>query len=66
MYHIGVMSAYKNRGVNAVIIYNSILNAMQTGVEYVETGPEIEDNIKVRSQWNFLNTVCINAEGVTV
>ncbi|MFA5302751.1 MAG: hypothetical protein WC395_08705 [Bacteroidales bacterium] len=51
MYHIGVMPAYQNRGVNAVIIYNSILNAMHTGVEYAETGPELEDNIKVRSQW---------------
>jgi len=51
MYLIGVMPAYQNRGVNAVIIYNSILNAMQTGVHYAETGPELEENIKVRSQW---------------
>ena len=51
MYHIGVMPAYQNRGVNAIIIYNSIVNAMKTGVAYAETGPELEDNVKVQSQW---------------
>jgi len=51
MYHIGVWPTYQNRGVNAIIIYNSIINAMKTGVEYAETGPELEDNIKIQSQW---------------
>lgn len=51
MYHIGVWPIYQNRGVNAIIIYNSIINAMKSGVEYAETGPELEDNIKIQSQW---------------
>ncbi|NLA15609.1 MAG: hypothetical protein GX877_03620 [Bacteroidales bacterium] len=51
MYHIGVLPSYQNRGVNAVILYNSILNAIKYGVEYAETGPEREDNVSVQTQW---------------
>ena len=51
MFHIGVLPAYQNRGVNAVIMYHSIVQAMKHGILYAETGPEREDNISVQSQW---------------
>ena len=51
MFHIGVLPAYQNRGVNAVIMYHSIQEAMKHGILYAETGPEREDNISVQSQW---------------
>ncbi|HHV41152.1 MAG TPA: hypothetical protein GXX61_07240 [Bacteroidales bacterium] len=51
MFHIGVLPAYQNRGVNGVIMHHSIVQAMKHGILYAETGPEREDNISVQSQW---------------
>jgi hypothetical protein len=42
---------YAGRGVNAVILNEGIQRAIDNGLEFAETGPELEDNESVKSQW---------------
>lgn len=51
LYLVGVKDAYKNKGVPAVIITHEMKMAIEDGVKYAETGPMLEDNIKVQSMW---------------
>lgn len=51
MYLIAVKPAYQGRGVNAVIINEGVKKAMEHGVHFAETGPELEENVNVQSQW---------------
>jgi hypothetical protein len=56
MYLIAVKPEYLGRGVNAVIMNEGIKKAIANGVKYAETGPELEYNDKVRSQWKAFKT----------
>ena len=51
MYLIAVKPAYHNLGVNALILAEGIKAAIRNNVKWAETGPELEDNTQVRSQW---------------
>jgi GNAT superfamily N-acetyltransferase len=51
MYLIAVKPEYFGRGVNAVIMNESIKKAIANGVKYAETGPELEHNTNVQTQW---------------
>ena len=51
MYLIAVKPEYLGRGVNAVIINAGVKKAIENGVRVAETGPELEDNSNVQSQW---------------
>ncbi len=51
LYLIAVKPEYQGRGVNAVILNEGIKRAVANGVLYAETGPELEDNQNVQSQW---------------
>ncbi len=51
MYLIAVQPEYQGRGVNAIILNDGITKAVAHGVIYAETGPELEDNRNVQSQW---------------
>ncbi len=51
MYLIAVKPEYMGRGVNAVILNEGIKRAIANGVKYAETGPELEDNENVKTQW---------------
>lgn len=51
LYLVGVRDKYKNMGVPAVIIAEEIKAAIADGIKYAETGPMMEENIKVQSMW---------------
>lgn len=50
-YLIAVKPEYLGRGVNVIILHEGLKRAIANGVRYAETGPELETNIKVQSQW---------------
>ncbi|MFA6627204.1 MAG: hypothetical protein WCT17_01560 [Bacilli bacterium] len=51
MYFIAVKPEYQNMGVNAVIIAEAVKAGIKNGIQFAETGPELEDNIQVQDQW---------------
>lgn len=55
LYSIGVKPEYQNRGVNAIILRNGLKGAIKNGMTLCETGPELEDNIEVQSQWRLFD-----------
>lgn len=50
-YSIGVKPEYQNKGVNAVLLREGLAGAIKNGMKLAETGPELETNIEVQSQW---------------
>ncbi|MGE4453831.1 MAG: hypothetical protein AB7D92_04795 [Sphaerochaeta sp.] len=56
MYLIAVKPEYLGRGVNAIILHEGIKRAIANGVRYAETGPELEYNDKVQTQWKSFKT----------
>lgn len=56
MYMLAVKPEYHNLGVNALILCEGIKNAIKNGVQYAETGPELEKNNEVRDQWKEFKT----------
>lgn len=57
MYLIAVQPEYQGRGVNAIILNDGIKKALAHGVIYAETGPELEENVNVQSQWKGFDRV---------
>ncbi len=51
LYSIGVKPEYQNKGVNAILLRESLAGAIKNGMKYAETGPELETNVEVQSQW---------------
>ena len=51
MYIIGVMPEYQGLGINSIIMIDVLKQAIQDGIEFAETGPELVDNDKVQAQW---------------
>ena len=51
LYLVGVKDTYKNKGVPAVLITQIMKAAINDGIQYAETGPMLENNIKVQSMW---------------
>ena len=56
MYLIAVKPEYTGRGINAIILEAGIQKAIANGIAYAETGPELEDNVLVQSQWKNFDT----------
>ena len=56
MYLVAVKPAYHNLGVNALILAEAIKTAIKNGVEYAETGPELDTNEEVKAQWKEFET----------
>ena len=52
MYLIAVHPDYQKLGVNALILAQAVKVAKAKGIEYAETGPELEENNAVRTQWD--------------
>lgn len=50
-YSIGVKPEYQNKGVNAILLREGLRGAIKNGMKIAETGPELETNIEVQSQW---------------
>lgn len=51
MFLIAVRPDLQGYGVNAVLLNRLLKNAIRDGRKYAETGPELEENDKVTSQW---------------
>lgn len=51
LYLVGVLDEYKNKGLPAVLVTEILKSAIKDGMKYAETGPMLEDNIKVHSLW---------------
>ena len=48
---IAVRPDYQQRGVNAMIIYHAMEGCFKMGIKQAESGPMLENNQKVQSQW---------------
>lgn len=53
---IAVKPELQGKGVNSIIMNTLLKNAIKRGVRYAETGPELEMNDKVQSQWKTFET----------
>lgn len=51
LYLVGVKDEYKNKGLPAVLISQQMKSAIADGVKYAETGPMLEENLKIQSMW---------------
>lgn len=51
LYLVGVRDEYKNKGVPAALIIHELEMAIEDGMKYAETGPMLENNIKIHSLW---------------
>ena len=56
MFLIAVHPDMQSVGINAVILNHVLKSAWATGIEYAETGPQLETNEKVQHQWMFFQT----------
>ena len=54
---IGVKPEYQGKGVNALLFYDLVPVYQQRGIQFCETNPELEANMKVQSQWNAFESV---------
>ncbi len=51
MYFVAVKDEYKSAGLPAVLLHKLTERAQKNGVEYAETGPELETNFNVLGLW---------------
>lgn len=51
LFLVAVRPDMQGTGANAIMIDAILRNAIKMGVKYAETGPELETNEKVQSQW---------------
>jgi len=54
---IGVLPEYRSKGANALIFDDLIRQFQRYGFKWAETGPQMESNENVRSQWQYLESV---------
>lgn len=54
---VGVLPEYQNRGINALFFDTLIPVFNKYGVEYAESGPELETNTAVQMQWDYFDRV---------
>lgn len=55
---IGVLPEYRVKGANALIFNDLISWYRKYGFEYAQTGPQMETNTGVLSQWQYLDAEC--------
>lgn len=51
MYLVAIKPELQGYGLNAILMHDVTKCAIEAGIKYAETGPELENNHKVRSQW---------------
>ncbi len=54
---IAVRPEYMGKGVNALMFYDLIPHFQNAGIEYAESNPELVENEKVQSQWEYFKNV---------
>ncbi len=55
MFLIAVRPDLQSIGINAIILDHIQQSAWKYGIEYAETGPQLETNSKILSQWNIFD-----------
>ena len=56
LFLIAVRPEYQNKAVNAIMLNHVLKGCQKMGIKKAETGPQLETNHKVQSQWNFFKT----------
>lgn len=51
LYLIGVIPQMQNKGLTAILLNSMANSARKNGIEYAETGPELETNHQVQALW---------------
>jgi len=51
LYLVGVTPSMQNKGLTAVLMNSMTTTAIKNGIQYAETGPELETNHQVQSLW---------------
>ncbi|MBI5857732.1 MAG: putative zinc-binding protein [Sphingobacteriales bacterium] len=54
---IAVRKDLQGKGVNAILIREINAAFIRHGIEYAESNPELEENTRVQSQWDYYETV---------
>lgn len=57
LYSTAVAHEYRKKGVNAMLLYAAVTALDRHGVKTVETGPMLETNVNIQSQWKPFNKV---------
>lgn len=52
---IAIHPSWQGKGINSLLFADLIPIYIESGFEYAETGPQLEDNHKERNQWTILN-----------
>ena len=52
LFLIAVRPDYQNRAVNAILLNHVLKGCLKMGITHAETGPQLETNHKILSQWN--------------
>ena len=52
---VGVLPEYRQKGANALLFYDLIPHYQRLGFKWGETHVEMETNMKVQGQWQYLN-----------
>ena len=55
LYLVAIKHAYQGRGINAMLIARMIEVFNTYGIKVVESNPELEDNLNVRTQWKYFD-----------
>ena len=56
LFLVAVTPEYQNKAVNAILLNHVLKGCLKMGITKAETGPQLETNHKVQSQWNFFKT----------
>ncbi|NLT51333.1 MAG: hypothetical protein GXX85_10485 [Ignavibacteria bacterium] len=56
LYLTAVKPEMQNKGINAILMYETNKVFVKNKIEFVETNRELEGNEKVQAQWKFFNT----------
>ena len=56
LFLVAVAPEYQNKAVNAILMNHVLKGCHKMGITKAETGPQLETNHKVQSQWNFFKT----------
>ncbi|MHB8127402.1 MAG: hypothetical protein ACYDEX_00185 [Mobilitalea sp.] len=51
LYIVGILPKMQNKGLTAVILNSMTATARKNGIQYAETGPELETNHQVQALW---------------
>lgn len=56
LFLVAVVPEYQNKAVNAILMNHVLKGCHKMGITKAETGPQLETNHQVQSQWNFFKT----------